>query len=196
MTIDGELARAIRLVVLDADGVLTDGGIGVAAARDGAVLDIRRFHVLDGLGIHLMRAAGLEVAIVSGKVSAAVRARARELRIDEVHQGLPRGKIPAVQGILSRRGWSWSAVAHLADDLADVGLLDRVALPAAVANAVPEVRARAAWRGSVPGGSGAVREFAEALLRARGDWERVLAAYVARTAGEAGEGEDVESAEE
>lgn len=191
-----EVARAVRLVVLDADGVLTDGAIEVAAAPDGAVLDIRRFHVLDGLGIHLMRRAGLEVAIVSGKDSAAVRARARELRIEEVHQVSPRGKIAAVQGILSRRGWSWAAVAHLADDLADIGLLERAALPAAVANAVPEVLARADWHGSVPGGSGAVREFAEALLRARGDWEGVLRDYVAWTAAAPTEGEDGERGEE
>jgi 3-deoxy-D-manno-octulosonate 8-phosphate phosphatase (KDO 8-P phosphatase) len=183
MTIPAEVARAIRLVVLDADGVLTDGGIyvdGGAGARE-----LRRFHALDGLGIRMLAEAGLTVAIVSGKRSEAVTRRATELGIVEVHQGAPFGKVAAVEGILSRHGWSWSAVAHLGDDLADAALMERVRLPAAVSNAVPEVKARASWCGTVPGGSGAVREFVEALLRARGEWEELVEAYVERSRGTA-----------
>jgi 3-deoxy-D-manno-octulosonate 8-phosphate phosphatase (KDO 8-P phosphatase) len=185
MPIPAEVARAIRLVVLDADGVLTDGGIYLGADADGGMRELRRFHALDGLGIRMLEQAGLAVAIISGKSSEAVARRATELDIVEVHQGAPFGKVAAVAGILSRNGWSWSAVAHLGDDLADVALLERVGLPAAVSNAVPEVKARASWCGSVPGGNGAVREFVEALLRARGEWDELVQAYVERSRGTA-----------
>ena len=171
--------------MLDADGVLTDGGIYVDGDEGGGTRELRRFHALDGLGIRMLEQAGLAIAIVSGKRSEAVTRRARELDITEVHQGEPFGKVAAVAGILSRNGWSWSAVAHLGDDLADLALMERVGLPAAVANAVPEVKALALWCGTVPGGSGAVREFVEALLRARGEWEELVEAYVERSRGTA-----------
>lgn len=186
-SIDAELARRIRLVSLDVDGVLTDGGLWVERSVLGDLAEIRRFHVLDGLGIRLLRQAGIEVALVSGKASGVVQARAEELEIEEVHLGYPFGKVAAIQGILWRRDWEWSQVAHLADDLADLAVLERVGLPAAVANAVPEVRAAARWRGAVRGGEGAVREFARALLEARGDWETQVERFVER-----GRGSDAE----
>jgi 3-deoxy-D-manno-octulosonate 8-phosphate phosphatase (KDO 8-P phosphatase) len=188
MEIPSDVARAIRLVVLDVDGVLTDGGIYVGGGQGGADRELRRFHALDGLGIRMLAEAGLTVAIVSGRRSDAVALRATELGITEVHQGLPFGKIAAVEGILSRNEYSWSAVAHVGDDLADLALMERVGLSAAVSNAVPEVKARAAWCGAVKGGSGAVREFAETLLRARGEWEDLVEAYVERSRGAAARG--------
>lgn len=181
MEISGKVARAIRLVVLDADGVLTDGGIYAGVGPNAETYDFRRFNAQDGLGIHMLREAGLTVAIVSGRNSPAVALRARELGIADVFQGIPFGKITAVEGMLSRTGWSWSEVAHVGDDLADLALMERVGLPAAVANAVPEVKARATWCGAVSGGSGAVREFVEALLRARGEWEQLVEVYVERS---------------
>lgn len=183
MTLPAEVARAIQLVVLDVDGVMTDGSIGVLVDPGGGVADLRSFNVLDGMAIHLLRSAGLQVAIVSGKASAAVRVRAEELEIEELHQVSPFGKIEAVQGILRRNGLTWQAVVHLGDDLADLALMARVGLPAAVATAVREVRERALWVGSVPGGAGAVREFAEALLQARGEWDSVVEAYVVESGG-------------
>lgn len=173
-----ELAARIRLVVVDVDGVLTDGGIYVMTDARGRPGDLRRFHVLDGMAAHLLRRAGLHLAAVSGKQSTAVRARMEELGIDESHQVHPFRKVAAVERILEARGLTWAEVACLADDLADVAVMEKAALPAAVANAVPEIRARAAWRGSVPGGQGALREFVEALLRARGVWEEVVEEYV------------------
>lgn len=177
MAIGRELARRIRVVILDSDGVLTDGGIyltGGAAEAGG----IRRFHVQDGMGVHMLRRAGLEVVIVSGRQSDALRARARELGIGQVHTVEPFEKVAVVEGVLRGAGADWPEAACLADDLADLALLERVGLPAAVANAVPEVRERAAWRGRVPGGEGAVREFAEDLLRAREEWDGLVRAYV------------------
>lgn len=184
---NAELARAIRLVVLDVDGVLTDGGIYLAESETGEVAGFRRFHVQDGIGVYMLHRADIEVALVSAKQSAAVRERARQLRIEEVHQVHWDGKVGAVTGILERRGLDWDAVACLADDLADLALLERVALPAAVANAVPEVKQLATWEGQVPGGSGAVREFCEALLRARGEWDALVTQYVRRAGTEQSE---------
>lgn len=181
--VDPELARDIRLVSLDVDGVLTDGSLWVERSVLGELSEIRRFHVLDGLGIRLLRQAGIEVALVSGKASGAVEARAAELEIGEVHLGYPFGKVAAIQGILWRREWEWSQVAHLADDLADLAVMERVGLPAAVGNAVQEVRDAAVWRGAVRGGEGAVREFARALLEARGDWETQVERFVERGRG-------------
>lgn len=183
---DGATARRIRLLVLDADGVLTDGGIYVADGIDGEPFQLRRFHVRDGMAVHFLREAGIEPVIVSGRGSPALRERARELEIDEVHQVPPHRKVPVVEGMLAERGLTWSEVASLADDLADAAVMERAALPAAVADAVEEVRDRAAWVAETPGGHGAVREFTEALLRARGEWDDLAEAYVARGRGEEG----------
>lgn len=175
--IDPELARRIRVVVLDADGVLTDGGIYVADGER-EPFGLRRFHVRDGVGIHMLRRAGVHVAIVSGKLSRAVRARAADLGLEEVHQVDPYEKLPTVEALLERAGASWDEAAYLADDLADLAVLGEVALPAAVPGAAREVRAAAAWTSTAAGGEGAVREFAEALLDARGEWAPLVEAYV------------------
>ena len=176
--ISGEQAHRIRVVLLDADGVMTDGGLYVSADEE-RVTEGRRFHVHDGLGIHMLRRADLVVAIVSGKVSAPVRRRAEALGIMEVHQVSPFGKLEAVDDILRRVGATWDEAAFLADDLADLPVLREVGLPAAVANAVPEVKKAADWVGEVCGGAGAVREFSEALLRGRAEWDALVEGYVA-----------------
>jgi 3-deoxy-D-manno-octulosonate 8-phosphate phosphatase (KDO 8-P phosphatase) len=174
--IDAGIARSIRIVLLDADGVLTDGGLYYGG--DDGSLRGRRFHVHDGIAVYMLRRAGIPAAIVSGKISAPVLRRAEELGISEVHQVHPYGKLAAVEGILHRVGAGWDEAAFLADDLADLPVLRRVGLPAAVANAVPEVKEAALWCGDVPGGGGAVREFAEVLLRSRGEWTGLVEEYV------------------
>ncbi len=177
---DRRLAESVRFVSLDVDGVLTDGSIWIGADSDsphGAARDVRRFHALDGLAIRMMQRAGLVVAFLSGKRSAAVRLRARELDIAEVSLGSGKGKLSALRGMLARRGCTWDQAAHLGDDLTDLAVMERVGLPAAVVGAVPEVRAGAAWVGTVPGGEGAVREFAEALLVARGEWDGLVTEF-------------------
>lgn len=173
-TIDSVVASAIRLVSLDVDGVLTDGSLWVGIDASGETTEARRFHVLDGMAIRLLQQVGITVAFVSGKRSDAVAARAAELEVSELSLGEKRGKVRALEGMLRRHGLEWSHAAHLGDDLADLAVLDRVGLPAAVANAVPEIRARAAWIGEIPGGHGAVREFVEALLVARGEWDDLI----------------------
>jgi 3-deoxy-D-manno-octulosonate 8-phosphate phosphatase (KDO 8-P phosphatase) len=178
MDIPADVARRIRVVLLDADGVLTDGGLYVSEGEVGD-LEGRRFHVHDGLAIHMLRRAGLGVAIVSGKLSESVKRRAEELGIEEVHQVTAFGKLEAVEGVLQRAGASWLEAAFLGDDLADLPVLREVGLPAAVANAVSEVKEAAAWIGKQTGGNGAVREFIEALLAARGEWSTLVEEYVA-----------------
>lgn len=174
-----ERARRVRLVVLDVDGVLTDGGIYLGATEGGERVEMKRFDITDGLGIRLLREAGLEVAMVTGRESTAVRMRAEELGITECHQDRSAAKLPVVRGILERLGLEWDEVACIGDDLPDLPVLRRAGLAVAVANARPEVRAVAHWVTRRTGGRGAVREFAEALLEARGEWARGVDAYLA-----------------
>ncbi len=179
--IDPGLARAIRLVGLDVDGVLTDGGIYVGRVGDHAV-EFKRFHSQDGSGAWLLRRAGILLVLASGRHSEATTIRAREMKIDEVLEDETGGgrKLTAFAALLARRGLDWSDCAFVGDDLADLPLLTRVALPIAVANAVPEVKAAARVVTERPGGQGVVREIAELLLQARreGEWERLVAEYL------------------
>jgi 3-deoxy-D-manno-octulosonate 8-phosphate phosphatase (KDO 8-P phosphatase) len=179
-----EVARRIRIVGLDVDGVLTDGGIFLGSVRDAArnpeaTLEFKRYDIQDGLGIHFMQRAGLRVALVTGRVSESVRLRARELEIDDVAQDASAHKLPAFMNMLDRHGMTLSEAAFLGDDFPDMAVLRAVGLPVAVGNAVPEVRAACSLRLSRAGGAGAVREFAELLLKARGEWKSVADAYVA-----------------
>ncbi|UCF19552.1 MAG: HAD-IIIA family hydrolase [Gemmatimonadota bacterium] len=176
--ISPELASAIRLVILDVDGVMTDGGVYYGVSDSGERVELKRFEITDGLGVHLLKRSGVEVAIVTGRRSEVVARRGRELGIEEVHQDPGAEKLPIVRDIMERKGFAWEAVAFLSDDLADIPVLRRVGLPVAVANAVPEVAAIARWRTGRRGGDGAVREFAEALLKSRGEWERVVKDYL------------------
>jgi 3-deoxy-D-manno-octulosonate 8-phosphate phosphatase (KDO 8-P phosphatase) len=176
--IDPVLARRIRLVGLDVDGVLTDGGIYLGDAG-GQRLELKRYDIQDGLGVKFLRDAGLRVAIVTGRVSESVRLRAAELDIDDVAQDERARKLPAFQRILDRYGIAMADAAFLGDDLPDLGVLRAVGLPVAVANATSEVRAVCDVHLARSGGAGAVREFAELLLRARGSWDELVEAYVA-----------------
>jgi len=182
------IAKKIRLVVLDVDGVLTDGGVYMGALPDGNSLEMKRFDIRDGLGVRLLQWAGIEVAVVSGRVSGATAIRAQELDITECHQDGGAQKIKAIKGILGRLGLEWDQVAMLGDDLPDLAVLKRVGVPAVVADATEEVRKVALWQGKCPGGRGAVREFCEAILQGRGEWDALVEDYVTARSGE-GEGE-------
>lgn len=171
------LAERLRLVIFDVDGVLTDGGIYLGSTASGERVEMKRFEITDGLGIRFLRDAGIEVAIVTGRESGAVELRATELGITECHQDAAARKLPIIERLLDRLGLEWDQTAFLADDLADLPVLRRVGLPAAVANAVPEIRSVAKWVGGRRGGEGAAREFAEAILKARGEWDRRVEAY-------------------
>jgi 3-deoxy-D-manno-octulosonate 8-phosphate phosphatase (KDO 8-P phosphatase) len=173
-----EVARRIRLVVLDVDGVMTDGGIYLGATASGDPVELKRFNVQDGLGIRLLQSDGITVAIVTARESGAVAQRAAELGITECHQNRGVPKRTVVQAMLDRLGITWRETAFLGDDLPDYPVLRRVGLAAAVGNAVREVREAVQWQGARHGGDGAVREFVEALLRGRGTWPQVLDEYL------------------
>jgi 3-deoxy-D-manno-octulosonate 8-phosphate phosphatase (KDO 8-P phosphatase) len=174
--IDAALARRVRLLGLDVDGVLTDNGIFVGPVN-GQVVELKRFDIQDGLGHVLMREAGLPVVWVSGRHSEATSARARDLGVEEVLQVPGPRKLEALGTLLERRGITWEETAFVGDDLADLPVLRRVGLPIAVANAVAEVQAAAVFVTRAAGGHGAVREVVEAILKARGRWPELLERY-------------------
>jgi 3-deoxy-D-manno-octulosonate 8-phosphate phosphatase (KDO 8-P phosphatase) len=174
--IDALLARGLKLVGCDVDGVLTDNGVYIGQVGDHSV-EFKRFHIQDGLGIRMLRSAGLAVIWLSGRESAATALRARELGVDELIQDPTARKLPAFEALLERRGLAWADCAFVGDDLADLPVLRRVALPIAVANAVAEVKAAARVVTTASGGAGAVREVAELILRARGEWQGLVARY-------------------
>lgn len=172
-----EVARRIRIVGLDVDGVLTDGGVYLGSVGE-EQLEFKRYDIQDGLGIHFLKRAGLRVAIVTGRVSASVRLRARELEIEDVAQDAHAQKQRAFLSMLDRHAIAPADAAFIGDDFPDLAILRMVGLPVAVANAVPEVRAVCSVKLTREGGFGAVREFAELLLKARGQWKAVTKAYV------------------
>jgi 3-deoxy-D-manno-octulosonate 8-phosphate phosphatase (KDO 8-P phosphatase) len=174
--IDPVVARRIRLLALDVDGVLTDNGIYVGPI-DGQAVELKRFDIQDGLGQMLLRTAEIPVVWVSGRHSEATTVRARELRVEEVLQVAGPRKLEALGALLERRGIAWADTAFVGDDLADLMVLRRVGLPVAVANAVEEVKAVAAYVTRARGGHGAVREVVETLLKARGVWGELLERY-------------------
>src|SRR4051794_4942146 len=153
--IDTALAESIRLVVLDVDGVLTDGGIYLGATG-GTPLEFKRYDIQDGLGIYLMQMAGLRVAIITGRVSDSVRLRAAELGIEDLAQDPNAQKLPAFLNMLDRHGIAPFETAFIGDDFPDMAVLRLVGMPVAVGNAVPEVKATCKVQLERHGGRGAV----------------------------------------
>jgi 3-deoxy-D-manno-octulosonate 8-phosphate phosphatase (KDO 8-P phosphatase) len=176
--LDRDRALRIRLVVLDVDGVLTDGGLYIGDAG-GTPVELKRYDIQDGLGVRFLRAAGLKVVIITGRESESVRIRGEELEVDAVIQDREARKLPAFLELLAVEGIAPDECACLGDDFPDLGVLRIVGLPVAVANAVPEIRDACLLRLERAGGHGAVREFAERLLKARGEWEPLTEQYVA-----------------
>ncbi len=173
------LARRIRLIGLDVDGVLSDGGIYIGRVGDHTV-ELKRFHSQDGSGAWLLRRAGITLVLASGRRSEATSIRAREMKVEEVLEDETGGgrKLATFAAMLARRGVAWDECAFVGDDLADLPLLTRVALPIAVANAVPEVKAASVLVTRRAGGDGAVREVAETILKARRVWDDILQQYL------------------
>lgn len=176
MEIDAAKASRVRIVALDVDGVLTDNGLWIGPVG-GARVELKRFDIQDGLGLRLLRTAGIPVIWLSGRHSEATAMRGEELQVDEVLQVPGARKLEALDAVRSRRGLAWEDLAYVGDDLADLQVMRRVGLPIAVANAVPEIRAVADCVTTAPGGHGAVREMADALLKARGVWPEMLERY-------------------
>ncbi len=162
-------ASAVRLAVFDVDGVLTDGTF----VPGGEEAELRAFHVHDGLGLRLLREASIAVWFLTARSSRIVARRAAELGIDGVLQGRA-DKRAALEEIAAEAGASRVETAYMGDDLLDVAAMRWAGLSAAPADARPEAREAAAWVSAVGGGRGAVREFCEYLLKARGAWDLVV----------------------
>lgn len=162
-------AQVIRLLLLDVDGVLTDGHIIYTDRGE----EIKFFHVRDGQGIKLVQQAGIEVALITGRHSPVVRHRAADLGINRVFQAI-RDKIAVLDELLMSLHLDPQQVAAVGDDLVDLPLFAQVGLSIAVADAAPEVRTAAQWVTSLPGGRGAVREVCQLLLQAQGLWEKII----------------------
>ena len=158
-----EAARGVEILVLDVDGVLSNGLLIYSSNGDEA----KTFHTADGLGIKLLQSAGIEVAIITGRSSAIVERRAAELGIEQLIQGRE-DKLQALMQLTSRSGIDLARVAYMGDDLQDLAAIERVGLGMTVADANPFVYSRARWRSQRNGGHGAVREACEFILEAQG----------------------------
>ena len=171
-----ELARVIKMVIIDVDGVMTDGGLYMGITPQGDPLEMKRFEITDGLGVKMLSWSGLHVHVVSGRASHANRVRARELEVPyrEAHGGF---KVRVVDELRRASQLEWSQVCCIGDDLADLPIMQQVGLPVSVANGVPEIKAAAKWTTVRKGGDGAVRELSEALLKARGEWDHLVDNY-------------------
>lgn len=168
-------ARAVKAIVLDCDGVLTDGCL--VYDKDGDAL--RSFFVRDGSAMKLALAEGLKVAILSGRNSPAVERRASELGLTACVLGRRR-KLPAWHELLARLGVSEDETAYMGDDFLDLALLRRAGLSCVPSDASSEAREAAHFIAPAPGGRGAVRELVELVLRARGSWEAAIERDLAR----------------
>jgi 3-deoxy-D-manno-octulosonate 8-phosphate phosphatase (KDO 8-P phosphatase) len=165
-------ALKIRLVLLDVDGVLTDGRITYGG--DGK--EVKSFDVKDGQGVKFLKKGGIEVGILSSRSSRAVSRRARELGMRLVRQGI-KDKGTELAAIAKGKKLSSEEIAFLGDDWADLPVFRRVGLAIAVADSIPELRRAAHFVTGAPGGRGAVREAAEAILKAQGKWAQITEKY-------------------
>ena len=171
-----QLAAKIRLLLMDVDGVLTDGKLYNVPAPDGSVAETKGFDSQDGIGLQWLARLGIITGLISGRVSPATVERARQCKFKYVYQGHTE-KIPIIEEILADAAIDASQVAYIGDDFTDVVVMRRVGLAVATANARPEVKAIAHYVTQTPGGEGAVREVVELLLKAQGRWEEILQHY-------------------
>ncbi|MDA1306836.1 MAG: HAD hydrolase family protein [Acidobacteria bacterium] len=172
----GELearTRPLRLLLLDVDGVLTDGTVAIAGTGD----EFKAFSIRDGAALIWAQRAGLEVGLLSGRASAATTRRAAELEIPLVVQGVTDKRASYLQ-LVTERGLKDDQVAYMGDDLIDLPVLRRVGLSAAPHDACDDVRQRVHYVTKAFAGHGAVREFVELILRGRGRWEPLLLAHL------------------
>jgi 3-deoxy-D-manno-octulosonate 8-phosphate phosphatase (KDO 8-P phosphatase) len=166
-------AAQIKVLLMDVDGTMTDGGVILLSQPDGSALEIKRFDAHDGQGLTLAATAGIRTGCITGRESAALQRRASEMRMEFVYMKQP-AKIPAYEEILRKAGVSDSAVAYVGDDLPDIPIMRRVGLGIAVANAVPEVKRAAHFTTIHTAGHGAIRDAVELILKSKGIWEEMI----------------------
>jgi 3-deoxy-D-manno-octulosonate 8-phosphate phosphatase (KDO 8-P phosphatase) len=181
---DATIARRVRLLALDVDGVQTANDTWIGELR-GEATEFKRFDIQDGFGIRLLRHTAITVAWVTGRTSPSTLLRAKELNVEHVLTVDAARKVPALEGLLTELGFGWDEVAFVGDDIPDLAVLQRVGLPIAVANARDEIKAIAKYVTVAPGGHGAVREVIDRLLKSRGEFDGVIAAFLAGPGGAA-----------
>ncbi len=160
----------VKLIIVDVDGVLTDGTLLVADSGE----EFKAFHVRDGLGINLAISAGITIAFLSGRYSQAVANRAKELRVEEVYQGVA-NKLAVYESLLKKYSLKDKQVCYIGDDLSDIPPLKRAGASYAVADAAEEVKRAAKRVTKNQGGKGAVREVIDSLLKSAGLWDQAAA---------------------
>ena len=165
-------ARAVKLILLDVDGVLTDGAVTIYG--DGS--ETKRFHIRDGIALVWAQRAGVQVGLLSARHSATTAQRAAQLGITLIYQGVT-SKLATYDQIVGDMVLGDEQVAYMGDDIVDLAVLSRAGLSAAPADAVGEVKARVNFVSTKPGGGGAVRELVELVLRAQNRWDSLVKAY-------------------
>ena len=164
--------QQVKLFLTDVDGVMTDGAFFIGSEAG----EIKRFHVQDGLGLHLLQRSGIRVGWISNRASEVTTRRAEELKVDFLSQG--RGsKVADAQEILNKTGLTMSNVCYVGDDLVDLALLKQAGLAVAVANGVDEVKAVAHYVTTASGGNGAIREIAEFILKTQNKWAALVEGF-------------------
>jgi 3-deoxy-D-manno-octulosonate 8-phosphate phosphatase (KDO 8-P phosphatase) len=162
----------VKLLLSDVDGILTDASVWMGRGNE-----FKQFHVMDGLGIRILREHGIKVGWISGRPSPATEERAKELEIDFLYQSR-NGKIKAAIEILEKTGFQWQDVCYMGDDIVDLGLMKRAGVAVTVPNAIPEVKKIAHYITKAPGGHGAVREVVELILKAQNYWNKIIEKYL------------------
>jgi 3-deoxy-D-manno-octulosonate 8-phosphate phosphatase (KDO 8-P phosphatase) len=165
-------AQGLRVAFFDVDGVLTDGGLYLSDQGE----TLKRFNILDGLGLKLLQRAGITPAVITGRDSKPLRGRLEALGIAHVHYGTE-DKLPAAEKTLKQMGFGWAQAAAIGDDWPDLAVLRRCAFAGAPANAHAEVKAAANYVTQAAGGHGAAREFCDLLVLASGRYGQLLEAY-------------------
>ena len=170
------LASKIQLLLMDVDGVLTNGRLYNVPNPEGKMVETKGFDSQDGIGLQWLSWKGIKTGVISGRLSPATEERARQCKMAYVYQGHIE-KIPILQEILADAKIDASQVAYIGDDFTDIVIMRRVGLAIATANARVEVKRVAHHITQAPGGEGAVREVVELLLKAQGRWQEILEHY-------------------
>lgn len=170
------LAARTKLLLMDVDGVLTDGRLYNVPGPDGKMAETKGFDSQDGIALQWLNWYGIKTGVISGRVSPATEERARQTKMSYVYQGHIE-KIPILEEIMKDAGLTKEEVAYAGDDLTDIVVMRRVGLGIAVGNARPEVKRAAQYITTASGGSGAIREVCELILRAQGKWPEIVKKY-------------------
>jgi 3-deoxy-D-manno-octulosonate 8-phosphate phosphatase (KDO 8-P phosphatase) len=166
-------AAQIKLLLMDVDGTMTDGGVLLLSQPDGSALEIKKFDAHDGQGLTLAHTAGIRTGCITGRESPALLRRAHEMKMDYVYMKIPL-KMPAYEEILAKAGVKDAEVAYVGDDLPDIPILKRVGLAVAVGDAVTDVKKIAHYTTKALAGRGAIREAIELILKSKGIWDELI----------------------